>query len=73
MGEIWEIRIEADSVNVGRTIKELNIPEESSIIAVVRGDELIYDASGVRLEANDVVLIYVASANIRKIEHIFYL
>ena len=73
MGEIWEIRVESDSVNLGRTVDELGIPSESSVMLVVRGDELIYDTAQTRLEADDVILIYVTPQNIRRIEDIFYL
>ncbi len=73
MGEIWEIKIEADSVNLGRTIDELKIPSESSIMLIVRNNELIYDTAQTRLEAGDVILIYVTPQNIRRIENIFYL
>lgn len=73
MGEIWEIRIDADSVNLGHTIKELKIPVESSVMLIARGDALIYDTAETRLEANDVILIYVTPTSIRRIESIFYL
>lgn len=73
MGEIWEIRVEPDSVNLGHTISELKIPSESSVMLAVRGDELIYDTPHMRLEAGDVILIYVTPQNIRRIEDIFYL
>ena len=73
MGEIWEIRIENDSVNLGHTIRELKIPEDSSVMLIARGETLLYEIEETRLEANDVLLIYVTPANIRRIESIFYL
>ena len=72
MGEIWEIRIDSDSVNLGHTVRELKIPEDSAVMLIARGETLIYDTSETRLEANDVILLYVMPANIRRIESIFY-
>ena len=72
-GEIWEIRLGADSVNLGRTVADLGIPESSSVMLIARDEELLYDTNKIRLQADDKILIYVAPANIRKIESIFYL
>ncbi len=73
MGEIWEIRLGADSTNVGKTIAELNMPPESSIMLIMRDAQPLYALSKLRLEAEDKVLIYVSPADIRRIEKIFYL
>ncbi len=73
MGEIWEIRMEADSVNLGHTVRELKIPADCSIMMIARGETLIFDTTKTKLEAGDVILIYVSSVNIRRIERIFYL
>jgi len=73
LGEIWEIRLGEDSVNLGSTIKELKIPAESSVMLILRGEELIYEFDKLQLEAEDKILIYVAPSDIRRIESIFYL
>lgn len=73
MGEIWEIRLGDDSVNLGKTVAELKIPEHSAVMLIARGDELIYDFNKVRLAADDILLVYVTPVNIRRIESIFYL
>lgn len=73
VGEFWEIRLGEDSVNLGKSIKELKIPEDSSVMLIARGDELIYDFDKQRLEPNDKVLLFVAPPDIRDIERIFYL
>lgn len=73
MGEIWEIKINADSVNLGHKVKELKIPTDSSIMLISRGDELIYNVAETRLETDDIILVYVTPASIRRIEDIFYL
>lgn len=73
MGEVWEIRLGEDSVNVGRKVKELSIPEDSSIMVIAKEDELLYDFTDYVLEPQDKILIYVSPADIRRIESIFYL
>lgn len=73
MGEIWEIRLGDDSVNLGKTVADLNIPESSSVMLIARGEELIYNYNNIRLTADDKLLVYVTPINIRRIESIFYL
>lgn len=73
VGEFWEIRLGNDSVNLGKNLKELNIPEDSSVILFARGDKLIYDVDKQHLQADDKILLFVAPSDIRDIERIFYL
>ena len=73
IGEFWEIRLGQDSVNLGKSIKELRIPEDSSVMLIARGNKLIYDFDKERLQADDKVLLFVAPPDIRDIEQIFYL
>jgi trk system potassium uptake protein TrkA len=73
MGEVWEIRLGDDSVNVGRKISELNIPENSSVIAVFREEGLLFDFKEYHLAPSDKILVYVSPNDIRNIERIFYL
>ena len=73
VGEFWEIRLGEDSVNLGKSIKELKIPEDSSVMLIARNDTLIYDLDKQRLEPNDKILLFVAPSDIRDIERIFYL
>lgn len=73
IGEFWEIRLGQDSVNLGKNIKELKIPRDSSIMLIVRDGRLIYDLDKQRLQADDKVLVFVSPADIRDVEKIFYL
>lgn len=73
MGEIWEIRLGDDSVNLGKRVADLKIPENSAVMLIARDDELIYDFEKIRLAADDKLLVYVTPTNIRRIESIFYL
>ncbi|MEE6207093.1 MAG: Trk system potassium transporter TrkA [Alphaproteobacteria bacterium] len=74
VGEIWEINLGADSVNIGHKIKELNMPKDSAAIAVLNKDEeLIFNLDKYELKADDKILVFVAPQDIRRIENIFYL
>lgn len=72
MGEIWEIRLGEDSRNLEKTIKSLNLPETSSVFAVIHKSKIIHDLKDYHLEADDKLLIYVAVSDIRRVEDIFY-
>lgn len=73
MGEVWEIRLGDDSVNIGRKISELNIPENSAVMAVYHEEHLVFELEDYELDPQDRLLVYVTPADIRKIERIFYL
>ncbi|MBR2429945.1 Trk system potassium transporter TrkA [bacterium] len=73
MGEVWEIRLGEDSLNLGRKVDELNIPADSSIMLISRENDLIYDFTNIILEAQDKIIIYVSPSDTRQIESIFYL
>lgn len=72
-GEIWEIRLGDDSSILGKTVTELKIPPESTVMLIVNNNKLIYNVSQHRLNADDKIIIYVAPFDIRQIEKIFYL
>ncbi|HBO49364.1 MAG TPA: hypothetical protein DD619_01000, partial [Alphaproteobacteria bacterium] len=72
MGEIWEIRLGEDSSNAGQTIKELRLPENSAVLAVVSGEDFIYNPEEYRLKEQDKLIVYVSPADIRSIEQVFY-
>lgn len=73
MGEIWEIRLGNDSSNLGKTIKNLRMPEKSAVLLVARGNEFIYATEDLHLQAADKILLYVAPDDIKRVENIFYL
>ncbi len=71
MGEIWEIKL-ADEVNYcHKKIGELNLPKTCRVVALLRGEELIYPDPTSKLEVNDLLLIYVDSSMIKQTEHVF--
>lgn len=72
IGEIWEIRLGEDSTNLGCSPTSLKLGSESTVMLIIRDNELIYDFTNVKLEADDKVVIYVAPQNIRQVEKLFY-
>ena len=72
-GEFWEIRLGSDSHNVGVAVKNLNIPENSSIMLILHNNKIFTEFSKFTLSADDKILLYVAPSDIRRIENIFYL
>lgn len=72
MGEVWEIRLGEDSSNINKTVKELNLPQTSSVFAILNDDKINYDFNNHKLIADDKLLVYVSAGDIRRIENIFY-
>lgn len=72
IGEVWEIRLENDSINIGQKINELNIPETSSVIAVFNNDKTIYEFNDYYLNEMDKLLVFVHPSDIKRVESIFY-
>ena len=68
--EIWEIPLLEDTKIVGQSIKSLDLPASSKICAIVRGEETIYPSEAEILNAGDILIMYVDSASIRKVEKI---
>lgn len=69
--EIWEIHIDDDNGLSGRKISTIDLPEESKIIALKRGSELIFCNDGTVLQKDDEIIFYVGSSSIRRAEKIF--
>ncbi len=72
MGELWEIRLGDESVNIGSRINELKMPNNSAILAVSDGDDFIFNPQEYELQPQDKLIVYVAPADIRSVERIFY-
>ena len=71
MGEIWEIKLVEEVNYCHKKIGELNLPKMCRVVALLRGDELIYPDPTSKLEENDLLLIYVDSSMIKQTEHVF--
>ena len=70
-GELWQLRLEPEDELSGRKISALDLPDNSQICALGRGDELIFPDSDEVLKGGDEVVVFVGSGDIRKVEKIF--
>lgn len=70
-GEIWEIIIAEDSKNLDKKISELDMPANSKICALVRGNEIIYELDEIKLQSGDIVILFVTPKAIKKAEKLF--
>ena len=68
MGEVWEVRIDADSINTEKRIEDIGLPG-----AIYRNEEIIYPKSDDKIEENDILIVFVSPAAMRKAEEIFRL
>lgn len=58
--DILEIRVRADSAVAGKTLRELQLPKESIVVAIRRGGKTIFPHGDTRLETGDTVVANVA-------------
>ena len=71
MGEVWEVRIDSDSLNSDKTIEELNLPDKCKISAIYRNEEIIYPTKDDKILEGDILILFVHSQAMRKAEEIF--
>lgn len=71
MGEVWEVRIDADSLNTGKTIDELGLPDKCKVSAIYRDDEIIYPKSDDEIKEGDILIVFVSPQAMRRAEDIF--
>jgi len=71
MGEVWEVRIDADSLNSGKTISEVGLPDKCKISAIYRGEEIIYPTQDDVIAEKDILIVFVSPQAMRKAEEIF--
>ncbi len=71
MGEVWEVRIDQDSLNSGKTIEEIALPEKCKISAIYREDAIIYPSPNEVVKEGDVLIVFVLPQAMRKAEEIF--
>lgn len=69
-GEIWEIKVDADSLIAGRPIPETGLPKTSTIAAIFRDGELLFPSPKDHIEAGDLLIVFVNTKDIRKVEHL---
>lgn len=69
--EIWEIKLEEENNCCGKKIGELNLPKNCRIFAILKGDVLIVTDPTIKLERDDLLLVYVDSTAVKQAEQIF--
>lgn len=70
-GEIWELKIDNDNINLGKSISYLSLPKNSKICAIVRGKDIIYPNDKEKIINDDLLILFVSSNEIKKVEKIF--
>lgn len=70
-GEIWEMKLEDEVNYCHKKIGELNLPKMCRVVALLRGEELIFPNPTSKIELSDLLLIYVDSTMIKQAEHVF--
>ena len=71
MGEVWEVRIDCDSLNIDKTISELGLPDKCKISAIYRNEEIIYPKADDQIKEGDILIVFVSPQAMRKAEDIF--
>ena len=70
-GEVWELKIDENSLIADKKIIELELPENSKICAICREEGIIYPNIYERLKIGDTVILFCSSRAIKKVEKIF--
>lgn len=60
---ITDVRIDADSPSVGKTLTELNLNEDSLIACILRDNDVIVPRGGVTIQAHDHLILIVHPHN----------
>ena len=71
LGEVWEVRIDADSLNISKTVDEIGLPDKCKIGAIYRQNEIIYPSTNDKIQEGDILIVFVSPQAIRKTEQIF--
>ena len=71
MGEVWEVRIDTNSLNTNKTIDELDLPDKCQIAAIYRNDEIIYPKFDDKILEGDILIVFVSPKSMKKAEEIF--
>jgi trk system potassium uptake protein TrkA len=57
--QILEYPLDATSPATGRTVREINLPQESNLIAILRGDMMVVPRGDTKLSDGDVIVALV--------------
>ena len=70
--EIVEIHLPIDSPALKKTVQQLSLPEDSILISIIRGDQIIVPRGDTTFRASDTVLALTAIASAERLKTFFY-
>ena len=70
--EIVEARVPMVSPMVGSALRELNLPQESTIALIIRGGQPIFPDGGTVLRAGDEVVAFTRSTHESELRELFF-
>jgi len=70
--QIVELHLPADSPALEKTVQQLPLPEESILISILRGDQIIVPRGDTAFRPNDTVLALTATARADELKKVFY-
>ena len=69
-GGVIEAEVMSTSTIAGSAIRDIDFPEGVLVGAIKRGDEILKPTGSLRIEAGDVVVIFVMAADVAKVEQL---
>jgi trk system potassium uptake protein TrkA len=69
---IVEIHLPPDSPALKKTVQQLSLPEDSILVSIIRGDQIIVPRGDTTFRVNDTVLALTATAGTEKLKQYFY-
>ena len=69
-GEVIEAEVMSTSTIAGSAIRDIDFPEGVLVGAIKRDDEILKPTGSLRIEAGDVVVIFVMAADVAKVEQL---
>jgi trk system potassium uptake protein TrkA len=70
--EIVELHLPADSPALKKTVQRLSLPEDSILISVIRGDQIIVPRGDTTFRPNDTVIALTATTRADELKKVFY-
>jgi trk system potassium uptake protein TrkA len=70
--QIVEMHLSADSPAIKKTVQQLALPEDSILISIIRGDQIIVPRGETTFRPNDTVLALTATAKAEDLKKCFY-
>lgn len=70
--ELVEIHLAQDSSAIGSPLREISLPKDCIIAAIIRGDNVIIPRGDTVFSANDTVLVLASTHLATELPHLFY-